>query len=102
MGPYIAAAQQNICGIVEALVAFEKCDVRFGLVAYRDHPPQAETFVTKKFDFTSSTSTMRRTVDTLKVRDIRFIVLPYGIGCCCVGFASKSVTINSGVKTMRG
>lgn len=73
MGPYIAAAQQNICGIVEALVAFEKCDVRFGLVAYRDHPPQAKTFVTKKFDFTSSTSTMRRTVNALKVRDIHFI-----------------------------
>lgn len=67
MGSYIAVAQKNVCGIVEALVAYEKCDVRFGLVAYRDHPPQDKTFVARKFDFTSSCPVMRRNVDTMVV-----------------------------------
>lgn len=66
MKPYICSAQRNICAITEALVAYEKCDVLFGLVAYRDHPPVCPTFLTKKFKFTSSVSKMRRNVDTLK------------------------------------
>ena len=64
MAPNIESAQQDICAITEALVAYEKCDVRFGLVAYRDHPSR---FVTKKFELTSSVSKMRRNVYELTV-----------------------------------
>lgn len=58
MGAYIAAAQENINRIIDQLVAHEKCDLRFGLVAYRDHPPQDSTYVTRVFPF----STARRTI----------------------------------------
>lgn len=37
----------------------EKSDVRLALVEYRDHPPQDETFVTKKHDFTDSVKEMK-------------------------------------------
>jgi hypothetical protein len=40
-------------------VSKEKSDVRLALVEYRDHPPQDETFVTKKHDFTDSVKEMK-------------------------------------------
>lgn len=52
MKPYIITAQEKICAITEALVAYDKCDVHFGLVAYRDHSPVCSTFLTKKSEFT--------------------------------------------------
>mmetsp|Transcript_76548 Transcript_76548/g.219617 ORF Transcript_76548/g.219617 Transcript_76548/m.219617 type:complete len:477 (-) Transcript_76548:974-2404(-) len=63
MGSYIHAAQTNIRRIMEKIVAFEKTNARFGLVAYRDHPPQDRTYVTRTFDFTSSRKTMQSNVD---------------------------------------
>lgn len=60
MGSYIASAQQNIRTIIEQIVAAEKADVKFALVAYRDHPPQESSFVTKVYPFTSSLSTMKQ------------------------------------------
>ena len=65
MGSYIHSAQQNIKGIIEKIVASENADVQFGLVAYRDHPPQDHTYITQVFDFTSSHKKMRENVDTL-------------------------------------
>ena len=59
MGAYILRAQQTIQSIVEEIVSKEKADVRFALVAYRDHPPEDTTFVTKVYDFTSSVSRMK-------------------------------------------
>lgn len=64
-GSYIAAAQQTIADIVRTIVAAEKSDVRFALVAYRDHPPQDVSFITKEFDFTSSLSAMQKNLATL-------------------------------------
>jgi len=68
MAPYITAAQDNIINIVERIVASEKADVQFGLVAYRDHPPQDSTYVTKVFDFTSSHKTMLSNVKSLSAQ----------------------------------
>jgi len=65
MGSYIASAQSTIRSIVEAIVSAEKADVRFGLISYRDHPPQDSTYVTQVHDFTSSVSTMRSNLDKL-------------------------------------
>ncbi|KAG5192512.1 hypothetical protein JKP88DRAFT_204275 [Tribonema minus] len=65
MGSYISEAQRNVQSIVESLVAAEKCDVRFGLVKYRDHPPQESTFVSEQCDFTSAVGAMRANVDTM-------------------------------------
>jgi len=68
MGSYIKAAQNNIRKIMERIVAFEKTDARFGLVAYRDHPPQDSTYVTRTFDFTSSRKTMQSSIDWMSAQ----------------------------------
>mmetsp|Transcript_120752 Transcript_120752/g.336950 ORF Transcript_120752/g.336950 Transcript_120752/m.336950 type:complete len:482 (-) Transcript_120752:113-1558(-) len=65
MGEYIAAAQQNIRSIVERVVQSEKAEVRFALVAYRDHPPEDETYVTWVHPFTSDVEAMRGYVGTM-------------------------------------
>ncbi|KAJ3088326.1 hypothetical protein HK102_009028 [Quaeritorhiza haematococci] len=58
MGSYIRSATESIANIVTKIVQSEKADVRFALVAYRDHPPQDKTFVTKVYPFTSRTKEM--------------------------------------------
>lgn len=68
MGGYIKSAQDNIRSIVDAIQAAEKVDVRFGLVCYRDHPPQDSTYVSKVFPFTSDVNTMKAHVDTMTAR----------------------------------
>ncbi|ESO93496.1 hypothetical protein LOTGIDRAFT_119099, partial [Lottia gigantea] len=59
MTQYIDNAQRNIRNIVETIVSAEKSDIRLALVEYRDHPPQAKTFVTRTHDFTPSVKTMK-------------------------------------------
>eukprot|EP00753_Platysulcus_tardus_P016357 PLAT5631.1.p1 GENE.PLAT5631.1~~PLAT5631.1.p1 ORF type:complete len:517 (-),score=179.83 PLAT5631.1:78-1628(-) len=68
MGSYIAAAQASIKSIIESLIAYEKCDVRFALISYRDHPPQDRTYVTKVHDFTKSMRKMRSYVDGMSAK----------------------------------
>lgn len=58
MGQYIDNAKQNIEKIVTEIIKAESCDVRFGLVAYRDHPPQDNTYVTMSYEFVTSTNKM--------------------------------------------
>ncbi|KIM43735.1 hypothetical protein M413DRAFT_26047 [Hebeloma cylindrosporum] len=41
-------------------------NIRFGLIAFRDHPPQDKTYVTKNFGFTSKISTMEKNLKSLK------------------------------------
>jgi len=65
MSSYIQSAQSTIRSVVQEIVAAEKADVRFGLVSYRDHPPQESTYVTNVFDFTKSITKMRENLDTL-------------------------------------
>jgi len=65
MGQYIDSAKQNIQTIANRIVQQENCNVRFGLVAYRDHPPQDSTFVTRIFEFTSETSTIQNSLNQL-------------------------------------
>ena len=62
MRPYILQSKDSIKQIMnEAISTLEQLKVestllRFGIVAYRDHPPQDITFVTKLLDFTDSKS----------------------------------------------
>ncbi|KAI9006481.1 hypothetical protein DFJ74DRAFT_690981 [Hyaloraphidium curvatum] len=65
MGSYIAAARASVQAVVSAIVRSEKADVRFALVAYRDHPPEDNTFVTRTFPWTSSTVQMERNLAEL-------------------------------------
>ncbi len=47
-------------------MAMEKCQVQFGLVEYRDHPPEDTTFVTRVHPLTSSISKMKKYVDHMR------------------------------------
>ncbi|KAH3756175.1 Alpha-protein kinase vwkA [Pelomyxa schiedti] len=65
MSSYIREAQQNIKSIVTQIVTSERADVRFGLVSYRDHPPQDSSYITKVFPFCSTQAEMKDAVDTM-------------------------------------
>ncbi|KAJ9099025.1 hypothetical protein QFC20_005782 [Naganishia adeliensis] len=58
MGSYIASATKNIEEICNQIVTHGQLerpdDLRIAIVAYRDHPPQDRTYVTKTLQFTSS------------------------------------------------
>jgi len=60
MGSYIAKGKASIMDIAEKVKASEKADVRFSYIAYRDHPPQDKTLITKVHDFTTDPRTMRQ------------------------------------------
>ena len=67
-GPYIKAATQAIRGICDKISAsanISKDQIRFGLIAFRDHPPQDMTYVTKPFGFTSDISRMQKNLSSL-------------------------------------
>eukprot|EP01102_Stenamoeba_stenopodia_P004511 TRINITY_DN14807_c0_g1_i1.p1 TRINITY_DN14807_c0_g1~~TRINITY_DN14807_c0_g1_i1.p1 ORF type:complete len:434 (+),score=112.66 TRINITY_DN14807_c0_g1_i1:185-1486(+) len=66
MSSYIQSAKDSIVDIVTQIVASEKVNVRFGLVEYRDHPPEDSTFVTRTSHFTSSHRKMKERVDQMK------------------------------------
>ncbi|KAL3893592.1 MAG: hypothetical protein SGPRY_014122 [Prymnesium sp.] len=68
MGAYISSAKQNIEAIVDRLVAQENFSLRVSLVAYRDHPPQDRTYVTKSFPFTSDLSQMKDNLRSLSAQ----------------------------------
>ncbi|KIK38069.1 hypothetical protein CY34DRAFT_809747, partial [Suillus luteus UH-Slu-Lm8-n1] len=54
--PYIDTARNEINQICNTLISggkFAPQDLRFGLIAFRDHPPQDQSFVTQVFPFTT-------------------------------------------------
>ena len=53
MGSYIKSTQDSIRSIMEQIMVHEKCDVRFSLLEYRDHPPQDSSFAVRIHPFTS-------------------------------------------------
>lgn len=59
MGSYIDSAKQNIENITQRISSSGTSSIRFGLVEYRDHPPQDSSFVTRKHDFIPHLSTMK-------------------------------------------
>lgn len=66
--PYINQAKVAIDGIMTTLAksgTWDKKDLRFGLIAFRDHPPQDSTFVTKTHPFTSDVSQMETNLSNL-------------------------------------
>lgn len=61
MGPYIVEARQRIRSVAESLAAGDPApQVRFALVAYRDH---GDAFVTRVDPFTADIDTMRAHLD---------------------------------------
>ncbi|OBZ71401.1 Mitochondrial Rho GTPase 1 [Grifola frondosa] len=68
-GSYIASATRNIEEICNHIYESGKLqareDLRIGLVAYRDHPPQDHTYVTKNFGFSSDISKVHKDLSSL-------------------------------------
>ena len=68
-GSYISSATKNIEAICAHIFESSKLqrpeDLRVGLVAYRDHPPQDHTYVTKNFGFSSDASQVHRDLANL-------------------------------------
>lgn len=68
-GPYIDSARsaiQTICTKISASASLSQGALRFGLIAFRDHPPQDSTFVTKNFGFTSDVEKMTKNLAGLQ------------------------------------
>lgn len=68
-GSYISSATKNIEKICATIFESGKLnaqeDLRIGLVAFRDHPPQDHTYVTKNFGFSSDISRVQNNLSTL-------------------------------------
>lgn len=68
-GSYIASATKNVQAICQHIFESGKLqaqeDLRIGLVAYRDHPPQDHTYVTKNFGFSSDINKVERDLSSL-------------------------------------
>lgn len=70
MGSYIREATRNIEAICDTLIA-QSDDLRgpdalrIALIAYRDHPPQDRSYVTKTFPFTTSVPEIKQHLHTL-------------------------------------
>lgn len=61
-GPYIQSAREGIATICNEIIASQKVasnNLRFGLVAFRDYPPQDNTMLTYNYGFTTQVSTMQ-------------------------------------------
>lgn len=68
-GSYISSATKNIQLICDNICQSGKLqardDLRVGLVAYRDHPPQDHTYVTRNFGFSSDIDKVHRDLSSL-------------------------------------
>jgi len=68
-GTYISSATRNIEAICAHIFKSGRLqspeDLRVGLVAFRDHPPQDHTYITKNFGFSSDISQVQRHLSTL-------------------------------------
>ena len=68
-GSYITSATKNIESICAHIFESGKLqsqeDLRVGLVAYRDHPPQDHTYVVKNFGFSSDISKVHKDLSSL-------------------------------------
>ena len=67
-GPYINSARKairDICDKISASADIKKESIRFGLIAFRDHPPQDMSYVTKTFEFTDDISVMQANLNRL-------------------------------------
>jgi hypothetical protein len=67
-GPYITSARKairDICDKISASSTLSKDQIRFGLIAFRDHPPQDTSYVTKSFGFTNDVEVMQKNLASL-------------------------------------
>ncbi|EKM52021.1 uncharacterized protein PHACADRAFT_262470 [Phanerochaete carnosa HHB-10118-sp] len=69
MQPYIDRARDEINNIATDLKAYEGYgpgELRFGLIVFRDHPPQDRTMLAHTYGFTSDINSLRRDLTSLR------------------------------------
>lgn len=67
MGPYIQQVQQRLMALVDALKRSPLChNLRLGVVAYRDHPPQDITFITRVLELTDDIEAVKGEIEALQ------------------------------------
>lgn len=66
MGPFIEAAKAQLIDVIARLTGGSDLNLQIGLIAYRDHPPQETSFVTKVTDLTSDMDSVRRAINGMK------------------------------------
>lgn len=68
-GSYISSATKNIEEICASIFESGRLsapeDLRIGLVAFRDHPPQDHTYIVKNFGFSSDISQVHKSLSSL-------------------------------------
>jgi len=63
----IRAVKDSLFDIVDKIVSkTEGLSIRFGIVSYRDHPPQDRTYVTRVFDFSSKIKDVHTEISRLR------------------------------------
>jgi Mg-chelatase subunit ChlD len=67
MGPYIMEVQEQLFRLIEALRQSPLCRrLRLGLVTFRDHPPQDNSFVTRVMPLTENVPEISRAVERMR------------------------------------
>jgi hypothetical protein len=67
--PYIDTARNGITQICNTLLSggkFAPQDLRFGLVAFRDHPPEDQSFIIQEYPFTSDVGSFTSNLGSLR------------------------------------
>lgn len=63
----IRAVKDSLSEIVNSITARTKdLEIRFGVVSYRDHPPQDKSYVTKVFDFADNVKRVKKIIADLR------------------------------------
>ena len=63
----IRAVKDSLVEIVNHITSrTEDLEIRFGVVSYRDHPPQDRSYVTKVFDFTNNIKQVKKLISDLR------------------------------------
>jgi len=69
MGPYIHEVRTHLLALVNELRASPLCRLlRLGVVTYRDHPPQDNTYASRVVPLTDDIDAVHREVETLRAR----------------------------------
>lgn len=67
MGPYIQQVQRRLLSLIRAVERSPLCNyLRLGLVTFRDHPPQDESFVTRVVPLTENIEEIREGVERMR------------------------------------
>ena len=65
---FIEAAQRTLLDAIERLSAHSAVNLRIGLVAYRDHPPQDRSYVTRVHRLTDDRRQVQKVIGKLRAR----------------------------------